>query len=198
MSFSRQIAQINSVTRNSENGSYNTGSNSNYNRSKEDFKAKVISDYHHSRKVSVKQKSRNSRYRLDNRNRGDHDDRDDDDGHGRRAGAKDISKRIGNRDKGKKKHWSDGRVDRRNYAQIDMDEVLYEDATGSDWMRIKMTIPRSESDRPLLFKDEMMKLFHQKIPNFADKDVIYFLFPIARALVIYFNSIESYKLFSQI
>ena len=63
----------------------------------EDFKAKVISDYHHSRKVSVKQKSRNSRYRLDNRNRGDHDDRDDDDGHGRRAGAKDISKRIGNR-----------------------------------------------------------------------------------------------------
>jgi len=37
-------------------------------------------------------------------------------------------------------------------------------------MRIKMTIPRSESDRPLLFKDEMMKLFHQKIPNFADKD----------------------------
>ena len=30
-------------------------------------------------------------------------------------------------------------------------------------MRIKMTIPRSESDRPLLFKDEMMKLFHQKM-----------------------------------
>ena len=39
-------------------------------------------------------------------------------------------------------------------------------------MRIKMSIPRSESDRPLLFKDEMMKLFHEKIPNFADKDVI--------------------------
>ena len=34
------------------------------------------------------------------------------------------------RDKGKKKHWTDGRVDRRNYAQIDMDEVLYEDETG--------------------------------------------------------------------
>lgn len=68
--------------------------------------------------------------------------------------------------------------------------------TGSDWMRIKMTIPRSESDRPLLFKDEMMKLFHQKIPNFADKDVIYFLSPIARALVTYFNSIDSNKLFS--
>lgn len=63
----------------------------------EDFKAKVMSDYHHSRKVSVKQKSRNSRYRLDNRNRNDHDDRDDDDGQGRRAGAKDLSKRIGNR-----------------------------------------------------------------------------------------------------
>lgn len=49
---------------------------------------------------------------------------------------------------------------------------------GSDWMRIKMSIPRSESDRPLLFKDEMMKLFHEKIPNFADKDVIFHHFPI--------------------
>jgi len=64
--------------------------------------------------------------------------------------------------------------------------------TGSDWMRIKMTIPRSESDRPLLFKDEMMKLFHQKIPNFADKDVIFFLNPIARALVINFYSSDRF------
>ena len=35
MSFSRQIAQINSVTRNTDNGSsYNSGSTSNYNRNK--------------------------------------------------------------------------------------------------------------------------------------------------------------------
>lgn len=34
------------------------------------------------------------------------------------------------RDKGKKKHWTDNRIDRRNYQQIDMDEVLYEDAAG--------------------------------------------------------------------
>ena len=61
----------------------------------EDFQAKVMSDYHsHSRRVHMKQKSRNSRYQKDYR--GDHDDRDDD-GRGRRAGAKDLSKRAGNR-----------------------------------------------------------------------------------------------------
>ena len=44
MSFSRQIAQINSVTRNSENGSYNTGSNSNYNRSKGESEKVLLYD----------------------------------------------------------------------------------------------------------------------------------------------------------
>ena len=43
MSFSRQIAQINSVTRNSGNGSsYNSGSNSNYNRSKGKGRASAV------------------------------------------------------------------------------------------------------------------------------------------------------------
>jgi hypothetical protein len=64
----------------------------------------------------------------------------------------------------------------RNWDRIDIDDVVNEEVHGKhDWVRIQMTIPRTEQSRRVQFQQEMLTTFSNKIDNFADKDVnLYF------------------------